>query len=72
MVGDSHAMGIAAQVLQHIFRTTKGRFQVDHPGSKITALVPEWGDEDWVVRSDSRGFGVAGSFSKCAFASIVW
>src|SRR5205807_6907251 len=46
--------------------------QAAFPGSKITALVSEWGDEDSVVRSDTQGFGVAGSFSKCAFASIVW
>lgn len=31
MVRDSYAMRIAAQVLQHIFGTTKGTFQVDHP-----------------------------------------
>ena len=29
MVGDGHTMGVAAQVLQHIFGTTKGTFQVD-------------------------------------------
>jgi len=39
-------------------------------GSKIIALVLEC-VEDSVVRSDSRGFGVAGSFSQCAFVSIV-
>jgi len=35
------------------------------------ALVLDWGVEDSVVRSDSRGFAVAGSFSQCAFAWIV-
>ena len=45
--------------------------QTAFPESKITALVLGWA-EDSVVRSDSRGCGVAGSFSKCAFASIVW
>ena len=40
-------------------------------GSKITALVLG-SVEDSVVRSDSRGFGVAESSSKCAVASIVW
>jgi hypothetical protein len=39
--------------------------------SKITALVLGW-FENSVVRSDSRGFGVAGSFLPCAFVSIVW
>jgi len=40
-------------------------------GSKITALVLGW-VEDSVVRSDSPDSGVAGSFSSCAFVSIVW
>ena len=31
MVGDGHAMGVAAQVLQHIGGTTKGRLQVHYP-----------------------------------------
>src|SRR3974377_1010529 len=31
MVGDGHAMGVAAQILEHIFGTTEGRFRVDHP-----------------------------------------
>ena len=39
--------------------------------SKIIGLVPGL-VEDSVVRSDSQGFGVAGSSSKCAVASIVW
>ena len=37
---------------------------------KITALVLGW-VEDSVVRSDSRGFGVVGSFSQYAFALIA-
>ena len=37
MVGDGHAMGVAAQILQHIFRATEGTFQVDHP-----VLSIEW------------------------------
>ena len=41
-------------------------------GSKITAPVLDWSAEDLVVRSDSRVLGVAGSFSQCAFALIVW
>jgi hypothetical protein len=31
MVGDGHAMGVAAQILEHIFGATEGRFGVDHP-----------------------------------------
>ena len=41
------------------------------PGSKITALVLGW-VENSVVRSDSQGSGVAGSFLSCVFASIAW
>ena len=41
-------------------------------GSKITARVLNWSAVDSVVRSDNRGFGVAGSFSQCAFALILW
>ena len=50
-----------------MFSRTGGR----PTGSKITALVLGW-VEDSAFRSDSRGFGVAGSFSRCAFAWIVW
>ena len=39
-------------------------------GRKITALALGW-VEDSVVRSDSRGFGVAEASSKCGVASIV-
>src|SRR6266446_1150497 len=39
--------------------------------SKITALVLGW-VENSVFLSDSRGFGVAGSFSPCAFALTAW
>ena len=31
MVGDGDAMGVSAQVLQHILGTTEGWFRVDHP-----------------------------------------
>ena len=31
MVGDGHAMGVAAKILEHIFGATEGRFRVDHP-----------------------------------------
>ena len=44
MVRDGHAMGIAAQVLQHIFRATKGTFQVDHPGLSIERSQPRGKD----------------------------
>ena len=31
MVGDGHAMGVAAEIVQHIFGATEGRLQVHHP-----------------------------------------
>ena len=31
MVGNGHAMGVAAEILQHILGATEGAFQVDHP-----------------------------------------
>ena len=50
-------------------REAKGAYQVAAPtGSKITTLVLEWVVQDLVARFDSRGVGVAGSFSKCALA----
>ena len=30
-VGDGDAVGVAGQVLQHVFRTAEGRLGVDHP-----------------------------------------
>jgi hypothetical protein len=44
MVGDSDAMGVAAQILEHILGTTEGGLAVDHP-----ILSEEWpqpGGED--------------------------
>ena len=31
MVGDGHAMGVTAEILQYILGATEGAFQVDHP-----------------------------------------
>lgn len=31
MVGDSHAMGIAGQVMKHVFGAAEGRLGIDHP-----------------------------------------
>ena len=44
MVGDGYAVGVAAQILEHIVRATEGRFGVDHP-----VLSEQWsqpGGED--------------------------
>ena len=35
MVGDGHAMGVPAQILEHIFGASKGSFGINHP------VVPE-------------------------------
>jgi hypothetical protein len=39
MVGDGHAMGVAAQILEHVFGATEGWFAVDHP-----VLVEQWSE----------------------------
>src|SRR5450432_2286499 len=31
MIGECYAMGVAAQILEHIFRATEGWFRVYHP-----------------------------------------
>ena len=31
MVGDGHAMSVAAQIMEHILGASEGTFQVDHP-----------------------------------------
>ena len=40
MVGDGHTMSVAAQIVQHIFGTTQGTFQVDHPVLPIQRPQP--------------------------------
>ena len=37
VVGDGHTMSVAAQIMQHLFGTTEGTFQIDHP-----VLAVEW------------------------------
>ena len=44
MVGDGHTMSVAAQILQHIFGTTKGTFQVHHP--VLSIQWPQPGGKD--------------------------
>ena len=50
MVGDGHAMSVAAQVLQHIFGTTEGAFQVDHP--ILSKQRPQPGGKDLGLREE--------------------
>jgi hypothetical protein len=68
--GELLKLGIAvaqSTVARYLSRSRKPPSQA----RKITALVLGW-VEDSALRSDSRGFGVAGSFSRCAFVWIVW
>ena len=44
MVGDGHAMGVPAQILEYILRATEGRFGVDHP--VLSEQWPQPGSED--------------------------
>jgi len=37
VVGDGHAMGVAAQIVHHVWGAPEGTFQVDHP-----ILSMEW------------------------------
>ena len=37
VVGDGHAMSVAAQIMHHVFGATEGTFQIDHP-----ILSMEW------------------------------
>ena len=61
----------ALRVAPVIFMRFRGPDGPKGQGRKITALALGL-VQDLVVRSDSRSFGVAGSSSRCAVASIVW
>jgi hypothetical protein len=47
VIGDRHAVGIAAEVTENMIGTTEGRFAVDHP-----VLAEQWAEE----RSESLRF----------------
>jgi len=55
MVGDGHAMGVAAEILQHIFGATKGTFQVHHP--VLSKQWPEPSREDLGFAKQLQLFG---------------
>jgi len=57
MVGDSHAMGVAAQIVQHIFGTAEGTFQVHHP--VLSKQWPQPGREDLGFGEELEVFGKA-------------
>ena len=44
MVGDGHAMSVAAQIVQHIFGATEGTFQIDYP--VLSKQRPQPGGKD--------------------------
>ena len=48
MVGDGHAMGVAAEILQHVLGTAEGAFQIDHPIFSVE--WPQPGSEDFGFR----------------------
>jgi hypothetical protein len=48
MVGDGYAMGVAAEIVQHIFGATEGTFQVNDP-----VLSKQWPEPS----SKDLGFG---------------
>ena len=48
VIGDRHAVGVAAEITENVFGTTEGRLAVDHP------VLPEEGPEE---RSEYFRFG---------------
>ena len=52
MIGDGHAMGVAAQILEHIFGAAEGRFGVDDPVFSEQRSEP--GSEDFVLGEQSQ------------------
>src|SRR6266481_1683385 len=48
MIGDSHAVGVAAEILQHILGATEGTFQVHHP--VLSKQWPEPSSEDLATK----------------------
>ena len=40
VIGDRHAVGVAAELTENVFGTTEGRFAVDHP-----VLPEQWVEE---------------------------
>src|SRR5258708_15066353 len=57
MVGDGHAMGVAAEILQHILGATEGTSQVDDP--VLSKQRPEPSSEDLGFGEELQVFGEA-------------
>ena len=53
-------MGVAAQILQHVFRTTEGAFEIDHP-----VLSVEWPEPG------GEGLGLSQRFQVSPKAELV-
>ena len=52
MVGDGHAMSVAAEILEHVLGTAKGWFGVDDPVFSEQRTQP--GSEDFGLREQSQ------------------
>jgi hypothetical protein len=50
VVGDGHAMGVAAQIVHHVFGAPEGTFQVDHP--ILSMEGPQPSGEDLGLRQE--------------------
>ena len=57
MVGDGHAMGVAAEIVQHIFGAAEGTFQVNHP--VFSKQWPEPSSKDLGFGEELQLFGEA-------------
>jgi len=51
MVGDGHAMGVAAQILEHKLWATEGWFQIDDPVCSVQGSEPG-GKDVWLSEED--------------------
>ena len=58
MIGDSHAVGVAAEILQHIVRATEGTFQVHHP-----VLSKQWPEPSSEILGSERSLHFSGKRS---------
>src|SRR5258706_15799950 len=68
MVGDGHAMGVAAEILQHILGATEGTSQVDDP--VLSKQWPEPSSEDLGFGEELQVFGVCEH--RCATLRAQW
>src|SRR5262249_40064717 len=55
LVGESHAVGVATEVLQYLLRASPGRFGIDHPREGVQLL--EEGNPSGVLSQRATGPG---------------